>query len=49
MKTEEEKSEYKKNVVFPTKLTFEDMYPEDSEYKTPNSVKFIRDFDFRKV
>ncbi len=48
MKTKKEKSEYKKNVVFPTKLTFEDRYPEDSEYETPESVKFIRKFEFRK-
>lgn len=49
MRTEKEKSEYKKNVVFPITLTFEDMNPEDSEYETPESVKFIRDFDSYKV
>jgi len=37
-----------KNVVFPTKLTYEDEHPEDSEYKTPESVKFIKEFDFKK-
>jgi len=37
-----------KNIIFPTKLTYEDEHPEDSEYKTPESVKFIKEFDFKK-
>lgn len=44
----EEDKESKKNVIFPTKLSFEETYPEDSGYKTPDSIKFLRKFDFSK-
>ena len=39
---------YSKNIVFPTKLTYEETYPIDSNYKTPDSIKFLRNFDFSK-
>lgn len=47
MKVEEDK-ESKKNVIFPTKLSFEETYPKDSDYKTPDSIIFLRKFDFSK-
>ena len=42
------KKDINKNVVFPTKLSYEDHYPEDSHYETPSSIKFIRDFYTKK-
>lgn len=38
----------KKNVVFPTKPTHEDEFPEDGHYETPESVEAIRKFEFNK-
>jgi len=43
-----DKKENDKRKVVPTKLTFEEKYPSSTEYKTPNSIKFLREFDFKK-
>ena len=40
--------EYKKRKVVPTRLKFEDNYPSSSGYKTPDSIKFLKDFNFKK-
>ena len=42
------KEEYKKRKVVPTRLTYEDHYPVSTEYITPDSIKFLREFDFKK-
>lgn len=43
-----DKEEYKKRKVVPTRLTYEDHYPVSTEYITPDSIKFLREFDFKK-
>ena len=43
-----DKKEYEKRKVIPTKLTFEEKYPSSTGYKTPNSIKFLKEFDFKK-
>jgi len=40
--------EYKKRKVVPTRLTFEEKYPSSTEYKTPESIKFLKNFNFKK-
>ena len=40
--------DYKKRKVVPTRLHFEDSYPSSSSYKTLESIKFLKDFNFKK-
>ncbi len=43
-----DKKEYEKRKVVPTRLTFEEKYPSSTGYKTPDSIKFLKEFDFKK-
>lgn len=40
--------EYKKWKVVPTRLNFEEENPSFSSNKTPDSIKFLESFDFKK-
>lgn len=40
--------DFKKRKVVPTKLTYEDKYPSSSGFKNSDSIKFLKNFDFKK-
>lgn len=47
-RNKKEKEGINNNVVFPCKPTHEDEFPEDSKYETPDSIKFIKNYAFKK-